>query len=189
MWTEPDGVDYALSFQDPEGCAEVWHFIQEVQRHMNARGMCLTLFRVQGISCQINSLEEAGLSSSPMIGPEQSITPSSVFRTGQLPHPQLGIMGEIERAIKSLARNATFKERICECIQTEVSLTRGDLCYHGLVSLTGRLAQEYVKGMIDVMHQAEDLESIENLHALCSCMQAIRKFPYPALISYIENVI
>ncbi|KAI0686628.1 component of IIS longevity pathway SMK-1-domain-containing protein [Earliella scabrosa] len=36
VWTEPDGVDYALSFQDPEGCAEVWHFIEEVQRHMNA---------------------------------------------------------------------------------------------------------------------------------------------------------
>lgn len=38
VWTEPDGIDYALSFQDPEGCAEVWNFIQEVQRHMNAAG-------------------------------------------------------------------------------------------------------------------------------------------------------
>lgn len=35
VWTEPDGIDYALSFQDPEGCGEVWNFIQEVQRHMN----------------------------------------------------------------------------------------------------------------------------------------------------------
>ena len=38
MWTEPDGVDYALSFQEPEGCAEVWNFIQEVQRHMSTFG-------------------------------------------------------------------------------------------------------------------------------------------------------
>ena len=38
VWTEPDGVDYALSFQDPEGCAEVWNFILEVQRHMNNSG-------------------------------------------------------------------------------------------------------------------------------------------------------
>ena len=30
VWTEPDGVDYALSFQDPEGCAEVWNFILDV---------------------------------------------------------------------------------------------------------------------------------------------------------------
>lgn len=34
VWTEPDGVDYALSFQDPEGCAEVWQFIQDVQKHI-----------------------------------------------------------------------------------------------------------------------------------------------------------
>jgi len=31
VWTEPDGVDYALSFQDPEGCMELWNFILEVQ--------------------------------------------------------------------------------------------------------------------------------------------------------------
>ena len=43
VWTEPDGVDYALSFQDPEGCAEVWNFILEVQRHMNNSGSPLYL--------------------------------------------------------------------------------------------------------------------------------------------------
>lgn len=132
VWTEPDGTDYALSFQDPEGCAEVWHFIQEVQRHLNVR-------------------EDMGMSSSPMIGSEPSITTASIIRSGHLPQPQLGIIGEIERAIKTLARTAVIKERICEYIQTE----------------------EYIKGMIDVMNQAEDLESLENLHALCSCMQAI----------------
>jgi protein phosphatase-4 regulatory subunit 3 len=41
VWTEPDGVDYALSFQDPEGCSEVWNFICEVQQHMNAGGASL----------------------------------------------------------------------------------------------------------------------------------------------------
>lgn len=44
VWTEPDGVDYALSFQDPDGCAEVWNFIIEVQRHMNSNGWCSQLF-------------------------------------------------------------------------------------------------------------------------------------------------
>ena len=38
VWTEPDGVDYALSFQEAEGCAEVWNFISEVQQHMKASG-------------------------------------------------------------------------------------------------------------------------------------------------------
>ena len=41
VWTEPDGVDYALSFQDPEGCMELWNFILEVQSlRANSGGAC-----------------------------------------------------------------------------------------------------------------------------------------------------
>ncbi|KAK7696144.1 hypothetical protein QCA50_000795 [Cerrena zonata] len=130
VWTEPDGIDYALSFQDPEGCAEVWNFIQEVQRHMNSA--------------------ETGLSSSPVLG-EHTSTTASIIRTGHLPRPTLGIIGEIERAIRALARTPTLKERVCEYIQTE----------------------EYIKSLVEVLKVAEDLESIDNLHALCACMQTI----------------
>lgn len=38
VWTEPDGSDYALSFQDIDGCSEVWEFIAEVQRHLQDKG-------------------------------------------------------------------------------------------------------------------------------------------------------
>jgi hypothetical protein len=31
VWTEPSGADYALSFQDPDGCQEIWQFISDVQ--------------------------------------------------------------------------------------------------------------------------------------------------------------
>ncbi|KAF9057866.1 component of IIS longevity pathway SMK-1-domain-containing protein [Panaeolus papilionaceus] len=133
VWTEPDGVDYALSFQDPEGCAEVWQFIIEVQRHMNT------------------TEDQSNLASSPLLDPDTSVTTASIIRSGHLPTPQLGIISEIERAIKSLARTQLVKERICEYIQQE----------------------EYIKSMIEVMHQAEELESLENLHALCSLMQTI----------------
>ncbi|KAH9999811.1 component of IIS longevity pathway SMK-1-domain-containing protein [Russula vinacea] len=84
VWTEPDGVDYALSFQDPEGCLELWNFI-------------------------------------------------------------------LSWAIRALSRTQAIKDKICEYIQ------RAD----------------YIKAMIDVMHQAEDLENLENLHSLCSLMQTI----------------
>lgn len=41
VWTEPDGVDYALSFQDPDGCMELWNFILEVQSlRANSGGAC-----------------------------------------------------------------------------------------------------------------------------------------------------
>jgi len=100
VWTEPDGVDYALSFQDPEGCAEVWNFILEVQRHMN------------------NSDDQGNLPSSPHLGP---MTSANIVNSGYLPPPQLGIISEIERAIKTLARTQVVKERICDYIQHEVS--------------------------------------------------------------------
>ncbi|KAF4601338.1 Platinum sensitivity protein [Pleurotus pulmonarius] len=132
VWTEPDGVDYALSFQDPEGCSEVWNFILEVQRHLN---------------------REPGLvgSSSPTHGNGDSVAAANVIRSGHLPQPQLGIIGEIEKVIKSLSRTQPVKERMCEYIQHE----------------------EYIKQLVDVLHQAEDLENLENLHALCSLMQTI----------------
>jgi protein phosphatase-4 regulatory subunit 3 len=70
-----------------------------------------------------NSTEDhSAISSSPHIGPEPaSVTTAGIIRSGHLPQPQLGIIGEIERAIKTLARTQNVKERICEYIQQEVS--------------------------------------------------------------------
>ncbi|KAI0035668.1 component of IIS longevity pathway SMK-1-domain-containing protein [Vararia minispora EC-137] len=119
---------HTLPPHDPEGCAEVWNFILEVQR--------------------MHSVEEP---SSPFAGPEPSVTTAQIIRSGHLPQPALGIIPEIDRAIKQLSRTASIKEKICEYIQRA----------------------EYLKAMIDVLHQAEDLESLENLHPLCVLMQTI----------------
>lgn len=36
VWTEPlTNLDIALSFQDADGCDDIWQFICEVQRHLN----------------------------------------------------------------------------------------------------------------------------------------------------------
>ncbi|KAF5387750.1 hypothetical protein D9615_000680 [Tricholomella constricta] len=153
VWTEPDGVDYALSFQDPDGCAEVWNFICDVQRHMNSGGvLSFTLPKDYSRTVSAEDQSNTTITSSPQIGPEPtSVTTASIIRSGHLPHPELGIIGEIERAIKTLTRTQTLKERICEYIQQE----------------------EYIKSLIEVMNIAEDMESLENLHALCSMMQTI----------------
>ncbi|TIB38060.1 hypothetical protein E3P86_01869 [Wallemia ichthyophaga] len=34
VWTESDGTDCALSFQEADGCLEMWDFISQVQRHV-----------------------------------------------------------------------------------------------------------------------------------------------------------
>ncbi|KAG6841834.1 hypothetical protein C0991_006241 [Blastosporella zonata] len=150
VWTEPDGVDYALSFQDPEGCAEVWAFIREVQQHMNG---------TENIS--------RGPSPPHMIGPEPpTVTTPGILRSGHLPQPTLGIIGEIDRAIKQLARTQSVKERICEYIQKEIADSIP-------VFSPSAFTQNYIKSLIEVLHTAEDLESLDDLHALCSIMQTI----------------
>ncbi|KAF7302120.1 SMK-1 domain-containing protein [Mycena indigotica] len=97
VWTEPNGADYALSFQDPEGCLEVWNFICEVQQH-------------------ITGLEATrALSSSPDIDAPVVTTPQ-LLRSGQLPPPKFEILIDIERAVKGLPRQSAGRERICEHI-------------------------------------------------------------------------
>ncbi|KAJ8087026.1 Platinum sensitivity protein [Marasmius tenuissimus] len=136
VWTEPDGIDYALSFQDKEGCAEVWNFIVDVQRHMNGG-------------------EEQGSinlgSSSPLPESSSSNITTEIIRTGHLPSPRMGIIADIEKAIKVLSRAQQVKERLCEYVQSE----------------------DYIKQLIDVFHAAEETESLENLHALCNLIQTI----------------
>jgi protein phosphatase-4 regulatory subunit 3 len=104
VWTEPDGADYALSFQDAEGCAEVWNFIIEVQRHMNVVGE-----------------SNVGGSSSPR---SDHSTTAAIIRSGHLPQPELGNIPDIERAIKTLVRGQAIRERICEYIQREEYITK-----------------------------------------------------------------
>ncbi|EAW12839.1 SMEK family protein [Aspergillus clavatus NRRL 1] len=36
VWTEPNGTDMALSFQEAEGCAAIWNFVHNVQQHLHS---------------------------------------------------------------------------------------------------------------------------------------------------------
>ncbi|KAG6813432.1 hypothetical protein H0H92_011129 [Tricholoma furcatifolium] len=142
VWTEPNGVDYALSFQDPEGCAEVWAFINDVQRHMNPEGLP---------------------DSSPLTRPDgPSTTTKTIVDSGHLPKPELGNIADIEKAIKALGRTQSLKERICAYIQEEL-----------MRNILPSTSQNYIKSLIQVFNEAEDLEALETLHALCSMMQTI----------------
>ncbi|OJA07985.1 hypothetical protein AZE42_01086 [Rhizopogon vesiculosus] len=100
VWTEPDGADYALSFQDADGCGEVWNFIIEIQRHLALIG-----------ESRVGSL-------SPRLDLQHSKT-AAIIRSGHLPPPVPENVPDIERAIKTLVRGQAIKERICEYIQRE----------------------------------------------------------------------
>ena len=45
------------------------------------------------------------------------------------------------------------------------------------------MVQDYLKAIVDVFKQAEDLELIRDLHALNSCMNTIRQFPVAHMVA------
>lgn len=68
------------------------------------------------------------------------------------------------------------------CLNTHVRHTPGFFCselkcrYVSEANSTCcNVCQDYIKQMIDVMHVAEDVETLDSLHALCTLMQTIRK--------------
>lgn len=135
VWTEPDGTDYALSFQDMEGCSEIWDFIVEVQRHFRGKGASLTTLLIS--KCRVersHTLTHARVSPyqhpgqtdpnssfSSGSGDSQSrLTVASIIASGRLPEPALGIISDLDTAIKAIAKTIHGRERICEYILNEV---------------------------------------------------------------------
>jgi protein phosphatase 4 regulatory subunit 3 len=49
------------------------------------------------------------------------LTVASIVASGRLPEPALGIIGDLEAAIKVIAKTLHGRERICEYILNEVS--------------------------------------------------------------------
>ncbi|KLO19930.1 DUF625-domain-containing protein [Schizopora paradoxa] len=150
VWTEPDGTDFALSFQDVEGCTEVWEFIVEVQRHLGARG---TLdFDNLDAGEVLDSETDELFSSSPRFGSRQpSFTTQEIIRSGRLPQPEASIIGEIEKAIRALGRTPKTRENLSAYIQEN----------------------NYIHSLVDIFRVAEQAEDLDTLHSLCSCMQTI----------------
>lgn len=111
VWTETDGTDYALSFQDIEGCADVWEYILDVQRAIKERGTFPNL----AASPLIRSIRSDELS--------PPITFASIVNASQLPAPQFGIMLEVERAISHVGKNSALRDRLCEHIIQTVCIS------------------------------------------------------------------
>lgn len=69
-------------------------------------------------------------------------------------------MDQVEGAIKNMARTAAGRER------TATNIVKGD----------------FVQKLIAIHAEAEDLESLDDLHALCRVMQAIRRSNHRRLV-------
>ncbi|KAH8118659.1 DUF625-domain-containing protein [Phellopilus nigrolimitatus] len=148
VWTEPDGTDFALSFQDIEGCSEVWEFIVEVQKHLNSRG---TPYDDPDVYSTFDGSDDA-----ISVPPENFYFPSTaaqIIQSGHLPTPNADapFIAEIEKAMRTMARSPKSRETICNYIQEN----------------------KYIHQLLDAFEVAERDENLDALHALCSCMQTI----------------
>ncbi|KAK4052875.1 Platinum sensitivity protein [Microbotryomycetes sp. JL221] len=85
--------------------------------------------------------------SSPQPFPHHHITPVPQ----RIPEPSLGNIGEVEEAIRAMSRTAVSRERTASTI----------------------VRSQVVQKLIRIHDEAEDLESLEDLHALCRLMQTI----------------
>lgn len=149
VWTEPDGTDMALSFQEAEGCHEVWEFIVEVQKHFHLNTSALRDSFSDPPTPDPGSPQSGELSTSAFGMGGVNILDSSAFA---LPEPFLGNLEEIDGILKNAAaKGPGAREKIAEWIARS----------------------EYIRKLCPVFHDAEDVESLDSLHCLCSIMQTI----------------
>ena len=88
VWTESNGVDMALSFQEADGCASIWDFVSEVQSRLAA------LAPDDGLSDDI-------------LDPVNPIS---------LPEPQLGRLDEVEHAIRAASTSPQSRDALAKFV-------------------------------------------------------------------------
>jgi protein phosphatase-4 regulatory subunit 3 len=134
VWTEANGTDMALSFQEPEGCAGIWDFVNEAQSR-------LQLAQDDGMSDGVHSDH-----ASPIM----------------LPMPDLGNLPEIENMMRAAASTPNGREALAKFV----------------------LSREYIPKLIPLLEMAEDLESVTDLHRLCSIMKMLILLNDSSIIEY-----
>ncbi|KAH8719295.1 component of IIS longevity pathway SMK-1-domain-containing protein [Phaeosphaeriaceae sp. PMI808] len=134
VWTEQNGTDMALSFQEPEGCTSIWDFVNEIQARLQA------LAQDDGLSDDIDHI-------SPIM----------------LPNPELGNLHEIENHMRAANSTPGGREALAKFI----------------------FAEKYIPKLIPLVEMAEDLESVSDLHRLCSIMKMLILLNDSQIIEYI----
>lgn len=161
VWTEPTGVDMALSFQEAEGCNEVWEFLTEVQKHFMG-------------------LTEEALTDSPPTTPNPQ-SPTAVLgmsTSGSGLEPLLNIMGDYRGLPDPSLANL---EKIDSMIKD--TTVRGPMMREKLT--TWLMEAHYIRKLVPFFHSVEELEALPALHMLCTIMQTILLLNDSFLFEYI----
>ncbi|KAI0843147.1 DUF625-domain-containing protein [Hypoxylon sp. FL0890] len=126
VWTDPgNGVDMALSFQEAEGCAMIWEFINGIQQQYHSV-----------------TAPDDGLSDDLAMDAPNAIS---------LPPASMANLAEIESQMRGYSGTANGRDALTKYVLNE--------------DLIGKL--------IPLVTDAEDLESLNDLHRLCNIMKII----------------
>ncbi|KAI1399093.1 DUF625-domain-containing protein [Hypoxylon fuscum] len=126
VWTEPsNGVDMALSFQEAEGCAMIWKFINGIQQQYHS------------VNAPDDSLSDDLAMDMP--------NPIS------LPPASMANLAEVESQMRGFSGTANGRDALTKYVLTE----------------------DYIGKLILLVSDAEDLESLNDLHRLCNIMKII----------------
>lgn len=89
VWTEQNGVDMALSFQEAEACASIWEFVNEIQQRL-----------------------------SQLSGPDDGLSDDVIdaVHSISLPEPQLGHLDELETAIRSASTSPAARDALAKSV-------------------------------------------------------------------------
>ncbi|KAF2277944.1 DUF625-domain-containing protein [Westerdykella ornata] len=135
VWTDRNGTDMALSFQEPEGCAAIWDFVNEVQARLQM------MAHDDGLSDE-NDQHEGSI---------------------MLPMPDLGNLAEVENHMRAANQTPAGREALAKFV----------------------LSENYISKLIPLVEMAEDLESIDDLHRLCSIMKILILLNDNAIVEYV----
>ncbi|KAI9804447.1 MAG: hypothetical protein M1825_001346 [Sarcosagium campestre] len=91
VWTEPNGVDMALSFQEADGCAMIWDFVGHVQQQLSS-----------------------------MAGQDDALSDDAIETFSNqpvaLPAPELGNLADIEQAMRAASATQEGRDALSKLV-------------------------------------------------------------------------
>lgn len=154
VWTEPDGTDMALSFQEADGCHEVWEFLTEVQKHflLSARGGATEGFDMEDADGAGMLGMSAAAAAAGMTTTEDDLIMADGTPFALPDPPRMENLHLIDMTLKDAAnRSPQAREKVAEWI----------------------LREEFILKLIPAFQDAEELEQLDALHRLCAIMHTI----------------
>ncbi|KAM7206886.1 putative suppressor of mek1 protein [Naviculisporaceae sp. PSN 640] len=146
VWTD-NGVDMALSFQEADGCALIWRFIDSIQQTyqtaIGGPGMQegYAPGSAQGYLLTSDSTDD-GLEDDLAI---------DMPHTVQLPPPELGTLADLDNNMRAMSASPSGRDALAKAIMSD----------------------DYIGKLVALVEMAEDLESLPDLHRLCNIMKTI----------------